>query len=150
LTEKPSLWSLPLATGISNAVHITGSPIAQSNGQILGRMKKFPFHGKEKNRKCGRSQKRKNLAFSRIYSTKGLLNKISLNNSFMKEPGLDNRHRDKKMPKIGEIQRKRSDALNKNLSVPIPNFSGSATVGFMRKATGKIGLAAIRKAAKKR
>ena len=31
----------------------------------------------------------------------------------MKEPGLDNRHRDKNPPKAGEIQQKRSDTLNK-------------------------------------
>jgi DNA-binding XRE family transcriptional regulator len=37
----------------------------------------------------------------------------------MKEPGLDNRHRDKARPKGGEIQQKRSDALNKNLPRPI-------------------------------
>jgi hypothetical protein len=68
----------------------------------------------------------------------------------MKEPGLDNRHRDKDVPKGGEIQQKRSDALNKNLSNPIPGFSPNATVGYMRKETGKTGLAAIRKAAKNR
>jgi hypothetical protein len=38
----------------------------------------------------------------------------------MKEPGLDNRHRDKNRPKAGEIQQKRSDTLNKNLPRPIP------------------------------
>lgn len=64
----------------------------------------------------------------------------------MKEPGLDNRHRDLD----GRIDRKRSDALNKNLPKPIENFSGNASVGFMRKVTGKIGLAAIAKAARKR
>lgn len=68
----------------------------------------------------------------------------------MKEPGLDNRHRDQNAPKGGEIQQKRSDALNKNLSNSIPGFSPNATVGFMRKETGKTGLAAIRKAAKNR
>jgi hypothetical protein len=68
----------------------------------------------------------------------------------MKEPGLDKRHRDKDKPKGGEIQQKRSDALNKNLSNPIPGFSPNATVGFMRKETGETGLAAIRKAAKNR
>ena len=68
----------------------------------------------------------------------------------MKEPGLDNRHRDKNIPKKGRIDLKRSDALNKNLPNPIPEFSGSASVGYMRKETGKTGLAAIRKAAKKR
>jgi hypothetical protein len=64
----------------------------------------------------------------------------------MKEPGLDNRHRDQN----GQIDRKRSDALNKNLSNPIPEFSPNASVGFMRKATGKIGLNAIRRAASRR
>jgi hypothetical protein len=73
-----------------------------------------------------------------------------LKGAFMNEPGLDGRHADKNPPKIGEIQQKRSDALNKNLSTPIPNFSPNATVGFMRKETGKIGLTAIRKAAKDR
>lgn len=68
----------------------------------------------------------------------------------MKEPGLDNRHRDKDRPKGGEIQQKRSDALNKNLPRPIEGFSPNATVGFMRQETGKVGLEAIRKAAKKR
>jgi hypothetical protein len=68
----------------------------------------------------------------------------------MKEPGLDGRHRDKDAPKGGEIQQKRSDALNKNLPNPIPGFSPNATVGFMREETGKTSLAAIRKAAKNR
>ena len=67
----------------------------------------------------------------------------------MKEPGLDNRHRDKKPPKTGEIQQKRSDALNGNLPKPIPQFSDSMTVGEMRQKTGKTGLEAIRRAAKK-
>lgn len=68
----------------------------------------------------------------------------------MKEPGLDNRHRDRDRPKGGEIQQKRSDALNKNLPNPIPGFSPNASVGYMRQVTGKTGLAAIRKAAKNR
>jgi hypothetical protein len=68
----------------------------------------------------------------------------------MKEPGLDNRHRDKKRPKGGEIQQKRSDTLNKNLSTPIPQFSPNATLATMRKETGKTGITAIRRAAKKR
>lgn len=63
----------------------------------------------------------------------------------MKEPGLDNRHRDKS----GEIQQKRSDALNKNLSTPIPQFSPNATLGYMRKVTGKVSEEAVRRAAKK-
>ena len=68
----------------------------------------------------------------------------------MQEPGLDNRHRDKATPKSGEIQQKRSDALNKNLSTPIPQFSPNASVGFMRRETGQVGLNAIRQAAKRR
>ncbi len=68
----------------------------------------------------------------------------------MQEPGLDNRHRDKATPKAGEIQQKRSDALNKNLSNRIPEFSPNASVGFMRRETGKVGLNAIRQAAKRR
>jgi hypothetical protein len=68
----------------------------------------------------------------------------------MKEPGLDDRHRDKNPPKGGEIQQKRSDAKNKNLSQPILEFSGNATVGFMRKETGKVSINAIRQEAKKR
>jgi hypothetical protein len=67
----------------------------------------------------------------------------------MKEPGLDHRHRDKAPPKRGEIQQKRSDAKNKNLSLPIPQFSGNATVGTMRERTGKTSLEAIRRAAAK-
>jgi hypothetical protein len=68
----------------------------------------------------------------------------------MKEPGLDGRHRDKSAPKKGEIQQKRSDTLNKNLPRPIPEFSPNATLGIMRKETGKISEAAIRSAAKRR
>lgn len=63
----------------------------------------------------------------------------------MKEPGLDGRHRDKN----GEIQRKRSDTLNKNLSKPIPQFSPNTTLGTMREKTGKISEADVRRAAAK-
>jgi hypothetical protein len=63
----------------------------------------------------------------------------------MKEPGLDGRHRDKD----GEIQQKRSDTLNKNLSKPIPQFSDNTTLGQMRKKTGKVSEEAVRRAAKK-
>jgi hypothetical protein len=51
----------------------------------------------------------------------------------MREPSLDKRHRDKS----GEIRQKRGDALNKNLSKPIPQFAPNATLGDMRKATGR-------------
>ena len=64
----------------------------------------------------------------------------------MKEPGLDRRYRDRDVPKTGRIDLKRSDALNKNLPQPIPGFSPNATVGYMRKETGKTSLADIRKA----
>ena len=68
----------------------------------------------------------------------------------MKEPGLDGRHRDKARPKAGEIQQKRSDTLNKNLPRPIFGFSPNATLGHMRKVTGKVSESAVRKAAAKR
>jgi hypothetical protein len=68
----------------------------------------------------------------------------------MKEPGLDGRHRDKKSPKSGEIQQKRSDTLNKNLPKPIPEFSPNATLGTMRNATGETSVESVRRAAKGR
>jgi len=68
----------------------------------------------------------------------------------MKEPGLDGRHRDKNVPKAGEIQQKRSDTLNKNLPTPIPQFSLNAKLGTMRKETGEISIENVRKAAKNR
>ena len=67
----------------------------------------------------------------------------------MKEPGLDGRHRDKRPPKAGEIQQKRSDTLNRNLEPPIPEFRSDATLGTMRKATGKVSEAAVRRAARR-
>lgn len=66
----------------------------------------------------------------------------------MKEPGLDGRHRDKASPKTGEIQQKRSDTLNRNLSTPIPQFRSDATLGRMRQETGKISEEAVRRAAR--
>ena len=67
----------------------------------------------------------------------------------MKEPGLDGRHRDETPPKAGRIQQKRSDTLNKNLKKPVPQFRADATLGAMRKATGKVSETAVRRAAKK-
>jgi hypothetical protein len=67
----------------------------------------------------------------------------------MKQPGLDGRHRDTASPKTGEIQQKRSDTLNQNLSRPIPQFSPRTTLGEMRKATGKVSEEAVRRAARK-
>jgi len=63
----------------------------------------------------------------------------------MKEPGLDGRHRDKD----GEIQQKRSDTLNKNLSKQIPQFRSDATLKHMREVTGKMSEADVRRAAEK-
>jgi hypothetical protein len=67
----------------------------------------------------------------------------------MKEPGLDGRHRDKNPPKAGEIQQKRSDTLNRNLRKPIPQFRSDATLGFMRKETGKVSEQAVRREARR-
>jgi hypothetical protein len=67
----------------------------------------------------------------------------------MKEPGLDGRHRDKTPPKSGEIQQKRSDTLNQNLSRPIPQFGPRVTLGEMRDATGKVSEQDVRRAAAK-
>jgi hypothetical protein len=67
----------------------------------------------------------------------------------MKQPGLDNRHRDENPPKAGEIQQKRSDTLNKNLSRPIPQFPLNTTLGTMREKTGKVSEQAVRRAAAK-
>lgn len=51
----------------------------------------------------------------------------------MKEPGLDDRHRNKD----GKIQKKRSDTLNKNLPNPVPGYGDNVTLGKIRKDTGK-------------
>jgi hypothetical protein len=67
----------------------------------------------------------------------------------MKEPGLDGRHRDKNPPKAGEIHQKRSDALNKNLPKPIPQFPPNMTLGQMRERTGKVSEESVRRAAAK-
>jgi hypothetical protein len=66
----------------------------------------------------------------------------------MKQPGLDNRHRDQKPPKAGEIRQKRGDTLNKNLPRPIQQFSPRATLATMRNVTGKTSEQAVRRAAK--
>jgi hypothetical protein len=64
----------------------------------------------------------------------------------MKQPGLDDRNRDKD----GEIRQKRGDTLNKNLPKPIPQFGPDVTLAEMREATDKVGEAAVRRAAAKR
>lgn len=63
----------------------------------------------------------------------------------MKEPGLDDRHRNKD----GKIQQKRSDTINKNLPEPIEQFSPNAKLGTMRKMTGKTSEKDVREFAKK-
>jgi hypothetical protein len=68
----------------------------------------------------------------------------------MKEPGLDDRHRDSAPPKGGEIQQKRGDTLNKNLPTPIPQFSPNAKLSTMRRETGKTSVADVRRAARRR
>jgi hypothetical protein len=67
----------------------------------------------------------------------------------MKEPGLDNRYRDKRPPKAGEIREKRGDTLNKNLPTPIPEFSPNAKLATMREKTGQTSVAGVRRAAKR-
>ena len=64
----------------------------------------------------------------------------------MKQPGLDNRHRDED----GEIRQKRGDALNKNLDAPIKGFRSDAKLQTMRDATGKQSIEDVRRAAAKR
>jgi hypothetical protein len=68
---------------------------------------------------------------------------------YMKEPGLDGRHRDQSAPKKGEIQQKRGDTLNKNLPRPIPEFSPNATLATMRRKTGQTSEEAVRRVAKR-
>jgi hypothetical protein len=67
----------------------------------------------------------------------------------MKEPGLDDRHRDKNAPKTGEIQQKRGDTLNKNLPKPIQQFSPNAKLATMRAETVKTSVEAVPRAAKR-
>jgi hypothetical protein len=64
----------------------------------------------------------------------------------MKEPGLDDRHRDKD----GQIQQKRGDTLNKNLTQPIPQFKPDTTLQTMRDKTGKTSEKDVREAAKRK
>jgi hypothetical protein len=68
----------------------------------------------------------------------------------MQEPGLDGRHRDAAKPKIGEIQQKRGDTLNKNLPRPIPEFSPRARLDTMRKETDRTSIEGVRRAARNR
>jgi hypothetical protein len=67
----------------------------------------------------------------------------------VKEPGLDGRHRDAAAPKKGEIQQKRGDTLNRNLPQPIPQFRGDTKLETMRRTTGEVSVANVRRAAAK-
>ena len=67
----------------------------------------------------------------------------------MKQPGLDDRHRDATSPKAGEIRQKRGDTLNKNLPKPVPQFSPNAKLSTMREETGKVSEEAVRREARK-
>jgi len=62
----------------------------------------------------------------------------------MKQPGLDDRHRDKN----GEISQKHGNTRNGNLPRPIQGFSDSTTISEMRRITGETSEAKIRKIAK--
>lgn len=62
----------------------------------------------------------------------------------MKEPGLDDRHRDRD----GKIQQKRSDTKNQNLPSPIPGFSPDTTLKTIREKTGKTSEKDIRSSVK--
>ncbi len=64
----------------------------------------------------------------------------------MKEPGLDERHRNQN----GRIDQKRGDTLNKNLSKPIKGFSPNARLDTIREETGETSERAIREAAMNR
>jgi hypothetical protein len=66
----------------------------------------------------------------------------------MKQPGLDNRQRDRRSPKAGEILQKLGDTLNENLRRSIPQFSPRATHATMRAEIGKTSEEAVRRAAK--
>lgn len=47
------------------------------------------------------------------------------------------------------LRPRRANAINKNLSIPIPEFSPEMTIGEMRKITGAFSEDAIRRAANK-
>jgi hypothetical protein len=64
----------------------------------------------------------------------------------MKQPGLDDRHRDKD----GKIDLKHGNTKNKNLPNPIPGFGPEKTLKEMRDKTGKTSERDIRAAMKNR
>ena len=61
----------------------------------------------------------------------------------MKEPGLDDRHRDKD----GEIDLKHGNTQNRHLPVPIPQYEPMVTVDQMRQDTGEVSIEKIRQKA---
>jgi hypothetical protein len=67
----------------------------------------------------------------------------------MKEPGIDNRHRDKNPPMAGDIQQRRGGTLNKNFPKPIAQFSPNAKFKTMREETGKVSVESVWRAARK-
>ena len=69
--------------------------------------------------------------------------------SQMKEPGLDNRHRDQDPPKAGQIQQKRGDTLNENLPEPIEQFRPTLPWKRCGRPPEKTSIEDVRKAAKR-
>ena len=63
----------------------------------------------------------------------------------MKQAGLDDRNRDKD----GEIRQKRGDTLNKKSTDASSRFGPNITLARMRKATGQVSEANVRRAAAK-
>jgi hypothetical protein len=64
----------------------------------------------------------------------------------MKEPGLDDRHRNKD----GRIREKNGTTKNENLDKPIPGFAPSATLTRMKKVTGADSENGVRRAVAKK
>ena len=64
------------------------------------------------------------------------------------EPGIDGRHADH-APKTHQIQQKRGDTQNRNLSQPIPQFPPNTRLDTMRERTGQTSIAGVRAAAAK-
>ncbi|MFM0718253.1 hypothetical protein PQQ73_18135 [Paraburkholderia strydomiana] len=64
----------------------------------------------------------------------------------MKQPGLDDRHRDEN----GRIEQKHGNTKNKNLPQPIPGFGPETTLKTMRDKTGETSERGIRAAVKRK
>jgi len=61
----------------------------------------------------------------------------------MKQPGLDDRHRDKN----GQIEQKHGNTKNKNLPHPIPGFGSNTTLKTIRDKSGEKSEKGVREAA---